>query len=266
MQKAILNDEKEFFADINRFLENIDTSNIYSSNKSNFDFNNSDKSFAKIQLNPFPFNPNNMSKEQWEKLGLKEKQISVIENYLKKGGKFYKKDDFKKMYCISLDEYSILEPYIEIPNDYFNKREANKTDITTKKNLIFELNSSDTIDLQQVNGIGPAFARRIVKYRDLLGGFVKKEQLLEVFGMDSTRYNQIILQLNVDATSIKKIDINKVTLNELKKHPYFDYYIAKSIISYRDKNGFFKNINDLKKVPLIYDDIFNKISPYIIIN
>lgn len=256
---------KEFSADIEKFLSNIDTSQpTYTSRKDNFDFNNSDKSFSINQLNPFPFNPNEMSKDQWKKLGLRDKQISVIENYISKGGKFYKKDDFKKMYCISSEEYTVLEPFINIPN--LNSNEINRNTIHQKKKLIFELNSSDTTDLQEVSGIGSSFAKRIIKYRDMLGGFVNTDQLLEVFGMDSTRYNQILPQLVVDTTNIKKIDINNITLQELKKHPYFGYYLAKSIITYREKKGNFKSLIDLKKVPLIYDDIYEKISSYLIIN
>lgn len=263
-QKTSKLDIIEFTADVEKFFSDIDSLKADNLSKENFDFNNPDKSFAIAKLKPFPFNPNEMTTELWKKLGLRDKQISVIQNYMSKGGKFYNKGDFKKMYCIRPEEYSVLEPYIVIPK--YNKIDTFKNNFAVNKKLIFELNSSDTLDLQEVSGIGPAFARRIIKYREMLGGFIKKEQLLEVFGMDSARYNQIVLQLSVDSKNIKKIDINNTTLQELKKHPYFGYYVAKSIIMYREKYGNFKSPADLKKVPLIYDDVYEKISPYLIVN
>jgi len=87
--------------------------------KEEYDFYNisNNSSNTKKVLTPFPFNPNNLPIEEWQKLGLTEKQIKSIKNYESKGGKFYKKEDFKKMYSISENEYTILEPYIVIPKD-----------------------------------------------------------------------------------------------------------------------------------------------------
>lgn len=265
IQNSTTLSSEEFSADIEKFLNSIDTSQSYNiTENENLDFNNSEKSFALIQLNPFPFNPNKMTGELWKKLGLRDKQINMIEKYISKGGKFYKKEDFKKLYCISPEEYSVLEPFISIPKDSSIGNDKIVTSGTKK--LIFEINSSDTLDLMEISGIGSTFAKRIIKYRDMLGGYVRKEQLLEVFGLDTMRYNLISSQLIVDNKNIKKIDINTVSINELKKHPYLDYYLAKSIITYRQKNGNFKSISELKKVPLIYDDVFEKISPYLVIN
>ena len=101
---VLSNSNKNFSSidkELAKFEASIDTSsNSYKKNEK-FDFNNSDRGFAEIKLNPFPFNPNVMLKEQWIQLGLSEKQANVIQNYLSKGGKFYKKEDFKKMFCIS---------------------------------------------------------------------------------------------------------------------------------------------------------------------
>ncbi len=236
-------------------------------NKQNegFDYNNSDKSFAELKLKPFPFNPNELQAEQWAALGLTEKQIKTILNYRAKGGKFYKKEDFKKMYCISSEEYNILEPYITIP-EKTNNQQPIKYETKVKPLFIVEINTADTNDLQEVKGIGYSFARRIANYRDKLGGFIKKEQLLEVFGMDSTRYAQIQASFTINTSTIQKININKATIQDLKKHPYFDYYLAKSIVMYRTKNGDYKSVSDIKKANLIYDDFYNRVSPYLTVN
>lgn len=241
----------------------IDTTSSFQK-KESFDFTNSDRSFAENQLNPFPFNPNELNKESCGKLGFSEKQTKVLLNFIAKGGKFYKKEDFKKMYCITETEYNILESYIQIPDK--PNTPLQKAEIKAKPVFVVDINTADTNDMMEVKGIGPAFARRIAKYRDLLGGFVKKEQLLEVFGMDSSRYNLIKAGFTVNTDNIRKININTATIQELKKHPYFDYYTAKAIFTYRSKNGNFKSVSELKKVNLIYDDFFEKISPYLTVN
>jgi len=262
--ETTINNNLNFNKEIAQLEASIDTTSYRK--KEYFDFNNSDKGFAQIKLNPFPFNPNEIKKEQWLKLGLSEKQVKVILNYLSKGGKFYKKEDLKKMYCIKDDEYKVLEPFIIIPDKSFKTNEIIKYETKVKPIFTIDANTADTNDLQEIKGIGPAFARRIAKYRDLLGGFIKKEQLLEVFGMDSSRYNQIQSSFTINPNSISKININKASIQELKKHPYFDYYTAKSIVMYRIKNGDFKSVSEIKKANLIYDDFYEKISPYLTVN
>lgn len=129
-----------------------------------------------------------------------------------------------------------------------------------------ELNSADSLDLVQLYNIGPAFAKRILKYRALLGGFVDKRQLWEVYGMDSVRYNDVAPYVTVDAQHVVPMDINGASVNELKHHPYLDYYQAKAIVRFREEQGPYNNIGDLHKVALIDNETFNKISPYLVCN
>jgi DNA uptake protein ComE-like DNA-binding protein len=127
-----------------------------------------------------------------------------------------------------------------------------------------ELNSADTLDLQQLKGIGPSFAKRIVKYRDMLGGYYSKTQLLEVYGMDSIRYNGFKDFIIVNTDSVKKIDINKATIKQLIKHPYIEFYTAKSIVNYRIKVGKYSDVTQLKDSSLVYTELYQKIAPYLI--
>lgn len=237
----------------------------YSDNQK-FDFNNSDKSFAAINLKPFEFNPNTIQTDEMKEMGLSDKQIKTLLNFRNKGGKFYKKEDFKKMYCISSEEYNILEPFISIPDNRTNSNTSVKYENKQKAVFTAELNSADTNDLQEIKGIGPAFARRIANYRNKLGGFVKKEQLREVYGIDSAKYAMIQASVTINASAIQKININKASIQELKKHPYFDYYVAKAIVSYRTLHGEFKSVSEIRKVNLVYDDFYNKIAPYLSVN
>lgn len=134
------------------------------------------------------------------------------------------------------------------------------------RNLSIELNSADTAGLQSLYGIGPAFAGRIVKYRQRLGGFVRKEQLLEVYGMDSVRYAGITANITIDTSSVAKIDINSASVAELRQHPYLDYYQARAIVDYRNKGFKFGKMSDLLLVGLIDEETVRKLQGYIQFN
>lgn len=135
-----------------------------------------------------------------------------------------------------------------------------------KKPLSFELNTADSLDLVQLYNIGPVIARRILKYRSLLGGYVRKEQLREVYGIDSARYNDIAPHLTVDPSRITPIDINTADIDRLKRHPYLDYYQAKAIILLREEKGTYTGVRDILNIPIIDSETFTRIEPYLICN
>lgn len=229
-----------------------------------FDFQQMDRSVAENQITPFQFDPNKLPSEQWSKLGLKDWQIKVIKKYEAKGGKFYKKEDLKKMFCISPSEYDILEPFINITEKKTEYPERKTEAKATKEKILIELNTADSVSLLSLYGIGPSFAKRIIKYRNLLGGFYSKTQLLEVYGFDQDRLDKIDAYCNVNAESIKKININLIRTDELKKHPYFDYYTAKAIVDQRIILGRYTSIQQIKGLPLIHDELYNKIKNYLV--
>lgn len=142
---------------------------------------------------------------------------------------------------------------------------ANLRYLKREETFFIDINHADTLDFQRLKGIGPGYARRIVNYRDRLGGFIAKEQLLEVFGMDSIRYQLIAEHLAVGSDSIRGIDLNHVTFKELMRHPYFPFVIAKAIITYRTALKRFSSLEELKKIDVVSDSIFRKITPYVII-
>jgi competence protein ComEA len=241
---------------------------IKSANERKFDFNYPDYSVSEQKLNPFMFNPNNMSEEKWAELGLSDWQIRVIKNYEAKGGRFYSKEDFKKIYCIKPTEYQILEPYIVIPESqkkrkpYYTKYERKQKYIRVSDTIRIELNSADSASLVKLSGIGPVFASRIINYRNLLGGYVNKNQLLEVYGFKPEFLEKIELNISVNTDGVKKFNINTATIDQLRKHPYLDYYTAKAIIDYRIINNGFKSIEQLRNVKLIHDDLYDRIKDY----
>ena len=204
-------------------------------------------------VTPFKFNPNNLPADKWLDLGLSEKQTAIIKNYEKKGGKFRRPEDLKKIYGITPADYTRLAPYIDIPNE--NK---------TAAPAIVELNTADSAKLTTIQGIGPAFARRIIYYRERLGGFIAKEQLKEVYGLDDIKYREIKDQLKVDPARIHKININSISFDKLRLTPYLDYKQVNAIIEYRKQHGDYTTINDLKNIAIIDDGILRKIEPYLI--
>ncbi len=213
----------------------------------------------------FDFDPNTVSAELWEKLGLSDRQIKVLTNYTSKGGRFYKPEDLKKIYSISTADYEILKPFIKIkPFEGGRNFEAYPAKETlSKQRVVIELNSADSVQLESVTGIGPAFAQRILKYRKRLGGFYKKEQLLEVYGVDSTKYQNLQDEVLVNAGSIEKIAINTAGFEELKRHPYLSYKQINAIVQYRKQHGNYRSIDDMKKVLILNDEILRKIAPYL---
>ncbi len=267
--KVTFNDNSEAFLqfakEIEQFEANLKNTADSVDEARRLDFQQMDRSVAENKITPFIFNPNMLPSEQWSKMGLKDWQIKVIKKYEAKGGKFYKKEDFKRMFCISPSEYEILEPYISIPeqkNEYADRKPEIKE---IKKKVLVDLNTADSVTLLTLYGIGPSFAKRIIKYRNLLGGFYSKNQLLEVYGFDQDRLDKIEAKCDVSSGGIKKININTVRTDELKKHPYLDFYTAKAIVDQRVILGRFTSIQQIKSIPLIHEDLFNKIQHYFVI-
>lgn len=132
--------------------------------------------------------------------------------------------------------------------------------------LFVDINTADSARLCLLRGIGPVFASRIVKYRALLGGFVSVDQLLEVYGMTGERLSAILPHLTLTQSNVRLIPVNQASLNELRRHPYIDYYQARAIVNYRKTVGNIHSSNDLLKINILDDSAVRKISPYIQFN
>jgi DNA uptake protein ComE-like DNA-binding protein len=141
-----------------------------------------------------------------------------------------------------------------------------KTQGALQRAKLVEINTADTAALVSLPGIGPYFAKRIMKYRDLLGGYHRKKQLLEVYGMDSSRYRQFSDNITIDTGKIRKININHVEFKDLLRHPYFDYDLVKCVFNYRRITKNISNIAELRSLECISDSLFLKIKPYVSIN
>ncbi|MFN4235410.1 MAG: helix-hairpin-helix domain-containing protein [Bacteroidia bacterium] len=226
-----------------------------------------------VQPELFVFNPNTSSDNDFQKLGLNSKQINNIRNYLEKAGSFRFKEDFGKLYAIGDSLYAILQPYIDLPDKEsyyaskkasYNKQEYPKQEIQKVQKPLLELNNADSLQLIEIKGIGPAFASRIIKYRNRLGGFQRVEQLMEVYGMKEEQFELIKSQVKVNPDVIIKININSCTAEVLKNHPYVNNWnIANALINYRKKHGMFKSVEEIKKCDLVNDELYLKLAPYL---
>lgn len=220
-----------------------------------------DEAFETSSVERFIFDPNNLPVNNWKRLGLTDKQITTINNYQAKGGKFRSKEDVKKMYCLPEKQYVSLEPYIQILID---KKEFPTAEVSKLKsqNVLIDLNSADSTQLVSLNGIGAFYAKAIIKYRNMLGGFVSNEQLMEVWKFDSLKLEGVKNKITVDLSKVKKININTCIPTELK-HPYLKWNTVNAIINYRSKHGKYLTVEEIKNTDLVDSLTYRKIAPYL---
>ena len=189
----------------------------------------------------FVFNPNTITEEEALQLGFPKKLTATLLNFRKKGGRFFKPDDLKKLYGLSPTLYQTLESYILIPDNHREFKKDSVYERTYPKKsypkTILELNSADSLSIVYLKGVGPSFTKRIIKYRTMLGGFHNMKQLKEIYGMTDSLYLSLSNQLQIDKTKLVLIPINTIDLNPLRKHPYFNFQSAQAIINFRLKHG-----------------------------
>lgn len=262
-QKEPENDEKQFSR------QNSNDENYayqYDHSKSNY--------YDQPKGELFYFDPNTISPEGWKKLGLRDKTIHTIQNYLSKGGHFKKMEDLQRIYGLHPDEYDRLAPFIKIESVGETKKQDKFTVVkfvTENQSLKtfssryspVDINTADTTAFIALPGIGNKLAARIVNFRDKLGGFYSVAQVGETFGLPDSTFQKIKQYLKLENVSVRKININTATVDELKAHPYIKWSIANPIVAYRNEHGSFSKVEDIKKMMAVTDEIYNKIAPYL---
>ena len=203
------------------------------------------------------FDPNHADIITLRQYGFTKFQADNLLKYRENGGFFQSKNDLLKIYGID----SIFLRRIE-KNIHIESMEENST--LRKETVIrVELNRADTTELMHLPGIGPVFAQRILKYRELLGGYYSKSQLMEVYNFPLETYQSIEENISVDTSSIQKIRINYAGFSDLARHPYVDKDIANAILKHREKNGAFSVTEQIKLIPGIDTIKYIRIRPYI---
>jgi competence protein ComEA len=214
-------------------------------------------------IKPFRFDPNRIGREEMQKLGFNEQLASTYANYLASGGRFFKKEDVKKIYGMTDDFYNSLEPYMDI----LSERERPSAEIVMSPQtelIMIELNSADSSELRKLHGIGPVFSSRIIRYRELLGGFHSTDQLMEVYGISPELYQRVSAQLQVDTSCIRLIDVNNATFSELLRHPYISREQVQRIFAYIQHEGCFLSEGDLFRSGIFDSLSLQKLRPYLL--
>lgn len=243
------------------------------------------------------FNPNRVSVTKLHEMGLPSYVIVNWMKFLEAGGKFYSPEDIKKVYGIDDRLATKMAQHVKFDtNEHIASREINsKTNTqsrskTHKENAIYPVESTDNSEhsmndlkddsasivkifvnqadereFRQIPGIGEVYSKRIIAFRELLGGFYDVAQLKEVYGISGELFNEIqpYLTIKKEELSLKKIEVNNSSLRQLKSHPYINFYQARDIIEYRRKKGHIKSRSDLKSLGSFDDESLKKIVPYL---
>ena len=223
----------------------------------------------KQQIILAPFDPNTADSITFVRLGLRPYIARNILHYRAKGGKFRTVDSFAKVYGLSPELFNILKPYITIGSAFL--KSADSTHIFAKAErdtlkyykypagTVIALDAADTTELKKIPGIGIGTAKRIIVYRNQLGGFYKVSQLQEVshLGVELNKWFVIRKQ------PIKQLNINRFSIERLTSHPYLNFYQAKVIIEYRKKKGALRSLKELALYEEFTPKDFERLTPYI---
>jgi len=194
----------------------------------------------------FSFDPNTLDSAGFRKLGFSASQAQSIIKYRVSGALFRKPEDFSRSYVVSEQMYQRLAPYIQIKTIQLQPQtpvvpqpltEPPPRLSNSSQSVFIEINGADTSVLRRLRGVGPYYAQRIVQYRDRLGGFVAAEQLMEIDGIDATRFEMMAPQIEIDFALVRKIDLKTADQNTLGQHPYIGPYAARWIVHYREQLG-----------------------------
>jgi DNA uptake protein ComE-like DNA-binding protein len=219
------------------------------------------ESGTSIELPMGTFDPNTASEKELPQFGFNRFQISNLIKYRKSGGSFMQPDDLLKIYGIDSTFLNTVRSNIEIKLQ--NREVPNVLAGEPVKKISLELNSADSLQLIELQGIGPVFASRIIKYRELLGGFYSGQQLLEVYGISEETYYNIRGDILVDTSTVKKLRINFAEYSELLRHPYFKKDHVDAILKYRREKGPFNSNVQVFREGLVDSVSFVALKPYL---
>ena len=218
----------------------------------------------------FPFDPNTLDRAGWQQLGIREKTIAIIQNYVAKGGRFYKPEDLQKIYGLQKEEYDRLAPYIRIKSKAtasgnIDIREIAGESSTHYKKTIssVEINTADTSAFIALPGIGSKLANRLIHFREKLGGFYSVEQVAELYGLPDSTFQHIRQWLHCDTTLTRKININTAHIDSLRQHPYITRNLANALVQYRQQHGPYASVKTIRQIAIVTPEIYRKLVLYL---
>jgi len=228
----------------------------------------STKESPSVALSLFSFDPNAVTKEQLQQMGIPETAIKSLLGYRGKGGVFRKPEDIQKLYGITPELASKLIPFMAIPDSLrrkeFTSMFAAKNDtLQYAKRFPVEINGADSISLLLLKGIGPTLAHKIITYRSRLGGFYNSNQLLDIYGVREETILQMKDQFVIDTTIVVRWSVNTLPPDSMAKHPYLSKYQANAIAFYRGKVGRIRSLDELVRNRIIPPEVAKRLRPYV---
>lgn len=230
---------------------------------------------APKKVERFAFDPNTADSTQLLRLGLQPWQVRNIYKYRAAGGIYREPKDFAKLYGLTVKQYRELEPYIHISSDYLpastlvERKQASQSVVRDSSQHHYPvkireteqvvLNTADTTSLKTIPGIGPYFARKIVQYGQRLGGYVSIDQLDEIEGFPQEAKHYLV----INQPQTQKLNVNRMTLDELKRHPYINFFQAKAITDYRRLHGPLHSLNELHLSKDFPPEAIKRLLPYV---
>jgi len=209
------------------------------------------------------FDPNKYTVVDWMNLGLSEKQSAVVLSFTKKRP-LKSNEDLQKIFVINDELFNLIKNYTIYPQTSYIEKETTHLSTTEDVNIrVYDINVATVDELKTLPGIGQYYANKIIEYKDYLGGYVKIEQLLDLYKFDEEKLQKLKNKIEVKPYKIRQININTCTAYELKQHPYFNWNLANSIVKIREIHGNYDSVEDIKKSDLITKEVFQKISPYL---
>lgn len=208
------------------------------------------------------FDPNEYSALEWMALGLSEKQANVVIKFAKRG--IRSNQELKQVFVISDDLFDLIKDstfYPVLAKNEFSKQSFDNKNYSEPVSV--ELNQSTIDQLLKIKGVGPFYADKIIEYREKLGGYHSKIQLLELWKFDEEKLLSIEQYITINEDAIRKININTATVDELKAHPYISWNCANSIVKMRSKYQKYSNFDQLLESVLIDKELLEKIKPYL---
>lgn len=243
-----------FYADFSSFTKSSPEKEKWLSLQSQIDSMKQQKTDYVPKI--YPFNPNFITDYKGYKLGMSVQEIDRLLDFRKTNKYVNSPKEFQIVTKVSDSLLNVISPNFKFPDWVNNKKEFkdyksySKTAFAKKEKIvIIDINQASQEELIKIYGIGEAISNRILKFKESLGGFVSMEQMKDIWGLSPEVIDNLNSHFKVLVQpTLQKIDINNASIKELSKFPYFNYQIAKQIVTYRSMNGDFKNYEDLTKI------------------
>jgi DNA uptake protein ComE-like DNA-binding protein len=267
-------DHTQFEKEIAQLQADTSAKRLYASNADDEYFNDhASYQFIKVKkAEAFYFDPNTATVSDWLRLGIKQRTAETIQKYISKGGRFHQPEDLKKIWGLSKVDVDRLLPYVSIKITKLEYPQPEKKIYPEKKYSFtpraiqkVDINLADTAAFIALPGIGSKLSKRIIAFREKLGGFYSIDQVGETYLLPDSTFQKVKPLLVTGNTPVKKININTASVNEMKSHPYIRYNLANAIFQYRQQHSNFNSTEDVKKILIVTDEIYHKIAPYLII-